>query len=65
MCIAPLSSGGPFTQLNSGLLTTLGYCDLNVSDGLTYYYQVTAVNATSQTSPPSATVFTLAQSLSQ
>lgn len=54
-----LSSGGPFTQLNSGLLTTLGYCDLNVSDGQTYYYQVTAVNATSQTSPPSATVFTL------
>jgi len=53
-----LSGGGPFTQLNPGLLTTLGYCDLNVSDGLTYYYQVTAVNATSQTSPPSATVFT-------
>ena len=53
-----LSSGGPFTQLNTGLLATLGYCDLNVSDGQTYYYQVTAVNATSQTSPPSTTVST-------
>ena len=52
-----LSSGGPFTKQNSSLLTTLGYCDLNVSDALTYYYQVTAVNTTSQTSPPSATVF--------
>ncbi|HXC98303.1 MAG TPA: glucoamylase family protein [Verrucomicrobiae bacterium] len=53
-----LSSTGPFTQRNSGLLTALGYCDLSVSDGLTYYYQVTAVNASSQTSPPSATAFT-------
>ena len=52
------SSGGPFTQLNSGLVTTLGYCDLAVSDGQTYYYQVTAVGASSLTSPPSATVFT-------
>ena len=32
-----------FTQ-NSSLLTSLGYCDLSVSDGQTYYYQVTAVN---------------------
>src|SRR6516164_5299043 len=43
------SSGGPFAKQNSGLLTTLGYCDLNVGNGLAYYYQVTAVNATSQT----------------
>lgn len=52
------SNGGPFTKLNASLLTTLGYCDLTVSDGQTYFYQVTAVNASSQTSPPSATVFT-------
>jgi hypothetical protein len=52
------NSGGPFTRLNSSLDTTLGYCDLTVSDAKTYYYQVTAVNALSQTSPPSATVFT-------
>jgi hypothetical protein len=54
-----LNSSGPFTVLNSGLLTTLGYCDLSVSDAQTYYYQVTAVNTSSQTSPPSATVFTM------
>lgn len=53
-----LNSGGPFTKLNSGLISTLGYCDLAVSDGLTYYYQVTAVNSSSQTSAPSVTVFT-------
>ena len=53
------SSGGPFSKQNSSLLTSLGYCDLSVSDGQTYYYQVTAVNASSQTSPPSATVSTM------
>lgn len=54
-----LNSSGPFTQQNKSLLTALGYCDLSVSDGTLYYYQVTAVNASSQTSPPSATVFTV------
>src|SRR5690242_11054684 len=53
------SSGGPFARQNPSLLTSLGYCDLNVSDGQTYYYQVTAVNMSSQTSPPSTTVSTL------
>lgn len=53
------SATGPFTQQNKSLLTPLGYCDLSVSDGTTYYYQVTAVNASSQTSAPSATVFTV------
>ncbi len=53
------SSGGPFAQQNSSLLTSPGYCDLSVSDGQTYYYQVTAVNTSSQTSPPSATVSTM------
>lgn len=54
-----LTNSGPFIQLNGGLVTTLGYCDLTVGDGKTYYYEVTAVNASSQTSPPSATVFTM------
>lgn len=53
-----ISSEGPFTLLSSSLVTTLGYCDLAVSDGQTYYYQVTAVDASSQTSAPSATVST-------
>ena len=51
-----LSSGGPFVVQNSSLLTTPGFCDLNVSDGQTYFYQVTAVTTTPQESPPSATV---------
>ncbi|MGH7979932.1 MAG: glucoamylase family protein, partial [Limisphaerales bacterium] len=49
---------GPFTQRNTSPLTALGYCDLSVGDGQTYYYYVTAVNASSQTSSPSATLFT-------
>jgi hypothetical protein len=53
-----LTNSGPFAQLNSGLVTTLGYCDLTVSDAQTYYYQVTAVNTSSLTSPPSATLST-------
>lgn len=52
------SVAGPFTQRNSALVTALGYCDLGVNDGQTYYFQVTAVNASSQTSSPSATVST-------
>ncbi|MGH7979812.1 MAG: hypothetical protein ACREE6_10590, partial [Limisphaerales bacterium] len=40
---------GPFTQRNTSPLTALGYCDLSVGDGQTYYYYVTAVNASSQT----------------
>lgn len=52
------SSSGPFTQRNSGLINGLGYCDLSVNDGQAYYFRVTAVNASSQTSSPSATVFT-------
>lgn len=54
-----VSSTGPFTLLNTSLLTPLGYCDLTVSDGRTYYYQVTAVDTLSETSPPSATVSTI------
>jgi len=53
-----LTNSGPFTKLNSGLVTSLGYCDLTVSDGQTYYYQVTAINTLSQTSSPSPIAFT-------
>ncbi len=51
-----LSSGGPFTALNSTLLTSLGYCDLAVSDGQSYFYQVTASTTTPQESLPSVTL---------
>ena len=53
-----LSSLGPFTVKNSGLLTVLGFCDLSVTDGQTNYYQITAVTTTSQESSRSVTVST-------
>jgi hypothetical protein len=49
------SSGGPFVSVTN-LTTALGFCDLSVSDGQAYYYQVTAVTTGSQASPPSATL---------
>jgi hypothetical protein len=54
-----LSSLGPFTVQNSGLLTVLGFCDLNVTDGQTNFYQVTAVTTTAQESSRSVTVSTV------
>src|SRR6266436_5162459 len=54
-----LTNGGPFVALNSTLLTTLGFCDLSVSNGLTYFYEITAVTTTSQESLPSTTLSTV------
>ena len=39
------ASGGPFTEINSGLDTTTAYSDTSVAAGQTYYYVTTAVNA--------------------
>ena len=39
-----LTSGGPYTALQSGITTTY-YTDSTVSNGTTYYYVVSAVNA--------------------
>jgi hypothetical protein len=38
------ASGGPFTQINSGLDTAAAYSDSSVVAGQTYYYVTTAVN---------------------
>ena len=38
------TSGGPYTKLNSGLLTITSYSDQNVANGSTYYYVTTAVD---------------------
>jgi len=54
-----LSSSGPVILQNSSLLTTPGFCDLNVSDGQTYFYQVTALTTTARESLPSATLSTV------
>jgi len=51
-----LSSGGPYVLQSSSVLTTPGFCDLDVNDGQTYYYQVTALTTTSQESLHSSTI---------
>ena len=38
-------SGGPYTLINSGLVTTLSYTDSTVQSGTTYYYVTTAVDS--------------------
>lgn len=50
------NSGASFTLLTSTLLTSPGYCDLSVSDGQTNVYYATAVDTSSQESPPSAII---------
>src|SRR5208282_330002 len=54
-----LSSNGPFVAQNLSPLTSLGFCDLNVIDGQTYYYEITALTTASQESLPSSTVSTV------
>ena len=54
-----LSSSGPFVQQNSRPVTTPGFCDLNVSNGQTYFYEVTALTTNSQESLPSAMISTV------
>jgi hypothetical protein len=43
-------SGGPYTLLNSSLVSTTQYSDANVQSGQTYYYVVTAVDSSNQES---------------
>src|SRR3954468_5880758 len=42
-----VNSGGPFV-LQGSPVTAPGFCDLNVTDGTTYYYQVTALTTSLQ-----------------
>lgn len=51
-----LSGSGPFIRQNGSVLTTPGFCDLNVSDGQTYRYEVTALTPASQESQPSPVI---------
>ncbi len=39
------TSGGPYTKLNSSLISSTSYTDQMVQSGLTYYYVTTAVNS--------------------
>jgi hypothetical protein len=45
-----VTSGGPYTQLNSSLVNAVAYTDNNVQAGQTYYYVTTAVNTSNQQS---------------
>jgi fibronectin type 3 domain-containing protein len=44
------SSGGPYTKLNSSLISNTNYADQTVQSGFTYYYVTTAVNSQGQES---------------
>src|SRR5208337_1028805 len=44
------TSGGPYTKLNSTLISSTSYIDQPVQSGYTYYYVTTAVNSQGQES---------------
>jgi hypothetical protein len=44
------SSGGPYSKLNSSLLTSTSYSDTSVTAGTTYYYVATEQNSSGQES---------------
>lgn len=50
------SISGPYTKMNAALLPTQSYYDVNVSNGLTYYYTVSSVNSLAEVSPNSDTI---------
>ena len=44
------TSGGPYTQLNSSLVTATSYTDSSVLPGMTYFYVATAVGTSNEDS---------------
>lgn len=50
------ASGGPYTKINSSLITTSAYTDTPLLNGRTYYFVVRAVNTGSEESGNSAEV---------
>jgi fibronectin type 3 domain-containing protein len=49
------SASGPFTKLNTSLLTTPTYLDTTATVGVVSYYRVTAVNQSAKESTPATT----------
>lgn len=47
-------ASGSYAQINTVLNPTTAYVDTAVTDGVTYYYETTAVNSTDEESAPSA-----------
>jgi hypothetical protein len=50
-----ISIGGPYTQINTSLITEITYTDSDVVVGTTYHYQVTSVDSDDDESIPSQT----------
>jgi hypothetical protein len=48
------SQSGPFTLLNSSPLTSASYADNGLTNGATYWYQVTAINGLGEGQPSTA-----------
>jgi len=56
ICAPWLVQGGPYTKLDTSLITTESYIDTNVTAGQTYYYVVTEVDTSGNGSAYSAQV---------
>ncbi len=50
------SISGPYTKMNTKILPTQSYYDVNVSNGQTYYFTVSSVNSLLEVSPNSDTI---------
>jgi fibronectin type 3 domain-containing protein len=51
-----ISAGGPYTKLNATLVTDASYSDTGLTNGITYYYVVTAVDTSTNESSYSTVV---------
>jgi fibronectin type 3 domain-containing protein len=49
-------SGGPYTKLDTSVITTTTYTDADVQAGMTYYYVVTSATASGVQSADSAQI---------
>jgi hypothetical protein len=49
-------TSGSYTKINTALNATTAYVDTAVTDGLTYFYETTAVNSSEEESAPSSAV---------
>jgi fibronectin type 3 domain-containing protein len=49
-------NSGSFAQINSALDANTAFTDTTVADGLTYYYETTAVNSSNEESAPTSPV---------
>lgn len=49
-------TAGAYAQINALLNATTVYIDVSVTDGLTYFYETTAVNSSNEESAPSSPV---------